>query len=254
MTGFKIILKQITGFMVFILVLPGMVHAGEPAKTFQDGVKNYNKGNYPEAIVDFSEIVDGGIKNGKLFYNLGNAYLKNGNTGYAILWYKRALQLMPNDPDLKFNYNIALSRVKDLTPENKNPVLKIIFFWKYLLSRPMLQWTGIILNSIFWLLLTFQQIFRTNALQIFRNMTLFLAVVITLTASYNYYEDIHNKQAIILPAEVSVRSGLSDMSTQLFVLHAGSQVKIDEEKNGFFKIRFSNNKIGWINKKAAGVI
>jgi hypothetical protein len=85
-------------------------------------------------------------------------------------------------------------------------------------------------------------------------MVLPALVVIFLTASFNYYDDAYNKRAVIIPPEISVRSGLSDNATELFALHAGSQVHVDKEKDGFLKIRFSKDKIGWIKKTDAAVI
>jgi tetratricopeptide (TPR) repeat protein len=218
------------------------------------GVESYHDGDFQAAVSAFSEIVHEGIVNGKLFYDLGNAYLKNHDIGHSILWYQRAFKLMPNDPDLKFNTSVALSRTKDMTPDNTHPILKIIFFWRYLLSRTTIQWLGVLLNGMFWIFLTLPLILRKNTLRWVRDIILPVMVIIILTASFNYYVDTYNKQAVIIPPEISVRSGLSDNATELFVLHGGSQVQVDTEKDGFFKIRFSKNKIGWIKKIDAQVI
>ena len=248
------VLKQILECVMVIILMTGTAAADETSTLFHKGVKNYNSGDFKAAVSDFSEIVNRGIVNGKLFYDLGNAYLKNNDIGHAILWYQRAFKLIPNDPDLKFNYNVALSRVKDIPPDNRHPILKIIFFWQYLLSRFATQWVGVLLNVIFWIVLTLQLIFRKNTFKWIRSMILPVLMIILLTASFNYYDDTYDKQAVIIPPEISVRSGLSDDATELFALHAGSQVHVDTEKDGFLKIRFSKDKIGWIKKADAQVI
>jgi uncharacterized protein YgiM (DUF1202 family) len=51
-----------------------------------------------------------------------------------------------------------------------------------------------------------------------------------------------------------VRSGLTEDSTELFVLHAGTKVKIGKERNGFYRISFSDTKIGWLKKSEVGII
>ena len=246
--------KQILGCVTVIILMTGSARAGETTLLLHKGVKTYNSGDFKAAISAFSEIVDRGIVNGKLFYNLGNAYLKNNDIGHAILWYQRAFKLIPNDPDLKFNYNVALSRVKDISPDNRHPILKIIFFWQYLLSRSVIQWLGVFLNGIFWIVLTLQLIFRKTTFRWVRSMILPVLMIILLTASFNYYDDTYNKNAVIIPPEISVRSGLSDDATELFALHAGSRVHVDKKKDGFLKIRFSKDKIGWIKKTDAQVI
>ena len=80
--------------IVVFLALPA--EATELTRAFLDGVHNYKTEDYEAAIVEFSKIVDAGIRNGNLFYNLGNAYLRNGDVGYAMLWYERALKLIPD--------------------------------------------------------------------------------------------------------------------------------------------------------------
>jgi tetratricopeptide (TPR) repeat protein len=248
------VFKQILGCLLLIILMTGPAQAGVTSDLFHKGVKSYHDGDFQAAVSAFSEIIHKGIVNGKLFYDLGNAYLKNNDIGHAILWYQRAFKLIPNDPDLKFNYSVALSRIKDMPPDNTHPILKIIFFWQYLLSRPTIQWLCVLLNGIFWIVLTLQLIVRKNTLTWVRNIILPVMVIIFLTASFNYYDDTWDKQAVIIPSEISVRSGLSDDATELFVLHAGSQVQVDTEKDGFLKIRFSKDKIGWIKKKDAQVI
>jgi SH3-like domain-containing protein len=81
-----------------------------------------------------------------------------------------------------------------------------------------------------------------------------LGLIFTLTAVYNDYEADFIKEAVILPAKVSIRSGLTNDATELFVLHAGTKVKIDKEKDDYIRISFSEGKIGWIKKSDAGVI
>ena len=75
-----------------------------------------------------------------------------------------------------------------------------------------------------------------------------------LTALYGYYEANFTRHAIVLPEKISVRSGLSEDATELFVLHAGTKVSIENENEGFFKITFSDGKIGWVKKSEVGVI
>ena len=86
------------------------------------------------------------------------------------------------------------------------------------------------------------------------HVMLTIGLIFILTAAYNDYETDYIKEAVILPARVSIRSGLTDDATELFVLHAGTKVKIDKEKDDYIRISFSEGKIGWIKKSDAGVI
>lgn len=241
-------------FALLIICSVRITGASETARAFLDGIKDYKENRFGEAAAAFSKITDEGIKNAKLFYNIGNAYLKNGDIGNAILWYERSLKLMPHDPDLKFNYEYAQSLTRDEKGDKEFPLVRILFFWKYLLSQTHIQWTAIILNLFFWILIIVRVIRRNDRFVTLSHVMLTLGLIFTLTAVYNDYETDFIKEAVILPDKVSIRSGLTDDATELFVLHAGTKVKIDKEKDDYIRIAFSEGKIGWIRKSDAGVI
>ncbi len=241
------------GFILLLFILPA--HAEEPVQAFQEGVRHYRAGEYDAAAAAFKSVVEAGIRNGNLFYNLGNAYFKSGDLGHAILWYERALKLMPDNPDLRFNYTYALSATRDeRTLPRYAPLTRILFFWNYLLSDRVIQWLAVGCNLIFWGLLLYRILRRKRLFIPLTCVVLALTVLFTLTAFYNYYRDTFLREGIILPEQVSVRSGLSDETTELFVLHAGSKVRIEREREGHYRIFFSEGKIGWIGKEVVGEI
>jgi tetratricopeptide (TPR) repeat protein len=250
MKGFKLFLL----FVLLILCPVRITGAGEIARTFLDGIKDYKEDRFAEAAAAFSKVADEGIKNGKLFYDLGNAYLKNGDIGDAVLWYERALKLLPHDPDLKFNHEYAVSLTRDEKGDKDIALVRILFFWKYLLSQTRIQWVAIVFNLIFWILMTVRVVRREKRFKTLGHVMLVLGLILTLTAIYNDYEIDFNKEAVILPDRVSIRSGLTDDATELFVLHAGAKVRIEMEKDDHIRIFFSEGKIGWIKKSDAGVI
>jgi tetratricopeptide (TPR) repeat protein len=247
-------MKHTITCITILFILTTGVAASELTMAFFDGIKYYKAEEYAKAASAFSGVADAGIKNGKLFYNLGNAYLKNGQLGHAVLWYERALRLIPDDPDLKFNHEYILSLIKDEPDVGNLPIFRVLFFWKHLMSATAIQWTGIILNLFAVLMLTIQVVLKKKKVKTPAYLLLILAVIFILTAFYNFYETAYIKEAVILPEQVSVRSGLTDNSTELFVLHTGTKVKIEKENKAFFRIFFSDGKIGWIKKSDAGII
>ena len=225
-------------------------------KAFLDGIAAYKSGRYQEAVTTFKDLADQGVTNPKLFYNLGNAYLKIKDLGHAILWYERAARLDGDDPDLKFNLTYARSLTKDVDSDQGPSLNKIFFFWKYQLSYQTVLILALILNSLFWLLLFAGRFIKTKRrpLGIAAMVLALPAVIFVFTAIYNYYEISHSRRAVILPKKVSIRSGFTDHSTELFVLHAGTTVNIQKKQGDFLRISYSKDKIGWIKRSAAGVI
>ena len=228
--------------------------AQEPARRFIAAMEAYKAQQYQKAIANLEAIAQEGVRNGALYYNLGNAYLKSNDLGRAILWYERALSLLPNDPDLRFNHTYALSLARDAAEENADSLVRILFFWKFQLgSRTVVLW-AICLNLIFWGLLLVWRLTRRRAFRHAAAAALVPALIFILTAVFNYYEVAQGSDAVVLAEQVPVRSGLTGASTELFVLHAGARVKVVKHIKDHLQIRFSKDKIGWVEQHAVGVI
>lgn len=237
-----------------LIVLSGPALASENARTFMDGTAAYAEGDFPAAIEAFENLANEGIENGRLFYNLGNAYLKNDDLGHALLWYERALKLIPHDPDLKFNHDYALTLTKDEKGQHTSPILRILFFWKYRLSPDTINYLALILNAALWISLAVLVFRKKHLLRPGIVLTAAVTLLFSATAAFNYFEAARIKNAVILPAEVPVRSGFTDSATQLFVLHAGTKVRVERQADDYLLIRYTEDKIGWVNKGDAGVI
>lgn len=240
--------------MALIMTVFTISPASETARTFIDGTEAYRNGDWPAAVAAFESLAEAGVDNGQLFYNIGNAYLKNDDLGHAMLWYERALKRIPDDPDLRFNHDYALTLTKDERGEEKSPLLRILFFWKYQLSHATVRWIAVFLNSVLWTALSILAIRKKRLL---RPSVILIAagtVIFSATVVFNYVETSRIQYAVILPQQASVRSGFTDTATQLFVLHAGTRVRIERESDTHLLVRYTADKIGWVIKSEAGII
>jgi tetratricopeptide (TPR) repeat protein len=238
-----------------MMLLPAIgARADASHRAFFNGIAKYNDKKFAEAAALFSKVAASGIHNGKLYYNLGNAYLKAGQLGEAMLWYERADRLIHGDPDLRFNLAYARSLLRDKSEGQRSPIERIVFFWRYWLSQASVQWTAIGLNLIFWLLLALRLFFKQRISKLAAGAVLALSLVFVATAGYNGWASKHVLDGVILPREVSVRSGLTDASTELFRLHAGSLVRIQNQIGDYLQIRYSAGKIGWLKRASVGIV
>jgi tetratricopeptide (TPR) repeat protein len=65
------------------------------------------KAAFAEAAAKYQLLVDAGIQNAGLYFNLGNAYLEAGAKGRAIANYRRALALEPTHRPARINLQLA---------------------------------------------------------------------------------------------------------------------------------------------------
>ena len=117
----------------------------------EEGTKAYNNGDFERAIDEWRTCADNGTPDADLFYNLGNAYFRNGKIGFAIFYYRSALRLRPNDDDIQHNLKYAQAMTRDKVEDEgeENPILSGLFKAHHALS---LKAQLIALLAIFWLI------------------------------------------------------------------------------------------------------
>lgn len=231
-----------------------VAEAVSPAQLFVEGLNAYKGGDYETAIARFEALASEGRANGKLYYNLGNAYLRADRLGPAIWWYEKALRLIPGDPDLRFNLTYARGLIKDQPESEGQPLARVLFFWRYQLRSDQIQWLALGFNLAFWTALILRRLMGRRP---FRSWLLVLALPTLLfaaTAAYNRYEAGYRQQAIVLPDTLSVRAGRTPGATELFVLHAGTRVRVQARREGHLRIAFGRDKIGWVPAGDMGLI
>ena len=83
----------LVGIASFGLTMTSVSTSGAPVDaegTFAKANADYAAGHFPEAIAGYESLVRGHQWNPALFYDLGNAYFRKGDSGRAILNYERA--------------------------------------------------------------------------------------------------------------------------------------------------------------------
>ena len=73
----------------------------------------YTEGDFEKAIADYEQILSQNLHSAALYYNLANAYFKQGKLGEALLNYNRASRIAPSDEDIRHNQAYAEKMTKD---------------------------------------------------------------------------------------------------------------------------------------------
>lgn len=232
----------------------GVRKAGIEEK-FLEAVKAYETGDFPRSSALFEEIaMKHGVSNHGLFYNIGNAYLKQDNYGMAMLWYKRASQLAPGDPDLAFNMEYLEKRLKDDFEIKKSVFSGAVFFISGLMSANTVVKTALILNLFLWI---FSAAFYFSGKTFLKPVIFCLGTAVLIfvfNAFYCYYGNAFTRKAVIISPETPVRSGTSENAPELFRLHAGTTVLVQETIDGYHRISDGDTRTGWIKAGETALI
>jgi len=226
---------------------------------FSKGVELYTAGNYEGALIEWTEIYETGYRSAALNYNIGNAHFKLNNVPESILFYERALLLKPGDDNIKYNLQIAKTLVVDKFDE-----IPRLFFarWFDFLSLMFSAngWAVIsIITFILFLLLLSVYIYSSR----YRNKVLgfWAAILFLLISGSSLSLTLRNKslvydsrQAVIFSPSVNGKSSPDDSGTDLFVLHEGSKVSIEDEVGEWYEIKLSDGNKGWIPSNSLEII
>jgi tetratricopeptide (TPR) repeat protein len=213
---------------------------------------------FEKAALCFEAMVrEGEIENGRLFYNIGNIYFRLGDTGKAILNYRRAERFFPNDINLQQNLNYARSRCVDkIEPKPQTQLFRTVFFWHYDLSGPTRAWIFAALFSPLWLFAGLHLLLRRSWIRHAMICCGVLSLLFAGSLAVDAYQQSHRRSGVILAKEVVGRKGDSTTFEPTFrdPLHTGVEFDLVEERKGWLLIELADGRQSWIPESAAGII
>ena len=219
----------------------------------------YINNDFHAAIEHYRAIEAQGLVSAKLYYNLANACFKQERLAEAILCYRRALRLAPGDEDIRHNLSVAEARTKDTIERIPEFFLTT---WLRALRNTMSAsaWTVlslILLAAALGLGLCYL-LSRRLALRKAGFYGLLAAgllfVVTTLFAAGRRSEELNRDEAVVMTASAAVKSSPDRAATDLFVLHAGTSLRITNRLDDWCEVTIADGKKGWTEARNIEVI
>lgn len=219
----------------------------------------YEEGKYELALESWQNIVDSGYEAADLYYNMGNAAFRSNSTGYAALYYEKALKLDPSLRDADNNLEFLSRYISDSFEEVPEFFIRT---WtsKAVRALPERVWSimalaGFLFTLSFLLLYIFTRRHTLKKTSFFASLIGLIFTIFTLSSALSsYHEIIHPESGIILSPSVIVKSTPSETGTELFILHEGTKVKVNEEVTGWHNIKIIDGREGWIKTDDFGTI
>jgi tetratricopeptide (TPR) repeat protein len=245
--------------LVLVLPLHSVFSQEGRQEKFKKGVEYYTASNYQEALREWTDIYNTGYRSATLDYNIGNAYFKLNNIPGAILFYERALLLKPADNSINYNLQIARSLVVDKFEE-----IPELFFvrWFDLLSLLLSTntWATVSLIS-FILFLILLSLYIYSSKYRLKVMGFWFAILVLIVSASSLAFTMRNKslvydshKAVIFSPSVNGKSSPDNSGTDLFVLHEGSKVSVEDVVGEWYEIRLSDGNKGWVPANSLTII
>ena len=242
--------------LILSLVLTSFLWSFENSDSiFQESNKLYLANDFENAINGYLSIVDQGISNQILYYNIGNAYYRLDKLGYARLFYEKAKNSIPSDNYLleDVSYNISFLEtqlVDEITPLPQFFLLKIMNNLTLVFSNN--GWAFVLVlvlyvNLILFLLFLFSSSAAVKSISVKCLLFLFPFLLIVFSCFYMTSYQEQDVFAVLVSHNSYVKTAPSLSSANQFVIHEGLKFQIIDVVDGWSRVILLDGKDGWVN-------
>lgn len=260
-TGGKSLRKVVTVVTLLLSLGASMnIQAKDLDSLWTAGVQAYTDGKFSDASAAWTSIEESGQKSAKLYYNLGNAWFKQGNYPKAILNYERALRLDPSYSDARYNLEFTSNFVQDKIEPVPEFILKSVAR-KVCYVMGSNAWAVIFLvllaaALVMGLLFLLGSSVGKGRAGFYCGIVLLLLSAGALSFSiWQKSDSVKTDTAIVMSPVSSVKSSPSSGSSKdLFVIHEGTKVTILDEVGSWKNIALADGRQGWITSNELEVI
>ena len=212
---------------------------------FVSANSDYANQEYNAAIKKYNLILSSKLESPELYYNLANSFFKINEIHQAIYYYEKAIKIKPDFDDAIENLEICNLQLIDKIEEI--PELMITSLYNNIINFLSLK-NWIYLTLIFiWvslIIFSYNSFVKKNKKYVLYLVIFSFFLFFITTKKYN--QNINVKEAIIYSSVINVMSAPSEQSTNLFSLHIGTKVKIEDQIENWVNIRIANGKKGWV--------
>jgi len=230
---------------------------------FETSNNAFWNGNYQGAIDGYEKLDELGVEDVAMHYNLATAYARLGRLGLAILHYEKALVLDPGHGDT--HYNLSMIReylARRASEQGRNADLApAVSAWRAMLdhfSERSAANSFLIFWVLFFLLLLTRRFVRAEmprlTLGVLAGVLGLLWVATGTVTVGKWYQQENVVEAVV------ISEGLMDVyegpgsEVKRFAIEEGSRVLVLEEREGWIRLRDSEQRDGWATADLLGTI
>jgi tetratricopeptide (TPR) repeat protein len=222
----------------------------------------YESGQFGQAAQVYEQLVDQGYVDTALFYNLGNAYYKQGDPGRAIINYRRAQRFAPRDRDIQANLALARAQTVDRVEvvddggllSQLGQALQSWFVLDELAMAALIAWV----LFMFLLILTgtarVGSRWRKGLQYSLAAMTVVLLVSVLALGSFLLIGSCES-EGVIVASVVDVTSGPGAQYATALSLHNGAEVRLLETRGSWVRLALPDRRLGgWVPERAVEAV
>ena len=234
-----------------LFVLQSSRGQGQADNWFDQGNQLYKNQQYKEAIMRWEAVLESGVHSGAIYYNMASAYYYLNDLASSIYYYEKALELSPNDQDIKANKAYVQNALIDVIREQPKTL-----FQKWdegsakVFSVQTWAWLGVLFMAVFvFAVLRFNWVETPGAKRFSFVMAILSLLLFGGAIFFGQKTDSYGQNyrwAIVFQQEMSVRSGPRLSDEALFDLHAGTKLRLLQIQGQWQEVELADGRRGWV--------
>lgn len=223
----------------------------ENTEKFDKANTAYNNAKYEIAAGLYNSIIENGQTSVDVYFNLGNAYLKQNKLADAIYAYEKALTIKPNSEFVHQN----LAHAQTLTIDQFSEV-KISDFQGFLNRLHLLlsvdQWAYLVVLFAILMCLSFVvYLIKGNSKLKRTGFTFFVVFLILASLSFwqaNRLSEAYQTKdyAILFDEEIEAYNEPNQRSESVMMLHEGTKIELLSRFNDYQEVRLPDGTVVWM--------
>jgi tetratricopeptide (TPR) repeat protein len=250
-------LGRLGGALLFVGGSVSGAAATPPAvgvQSLREAETAYAGGDFSQALEAYRRALATGWTSASLYYDLGCAAEKTGQTGWAIGYFEEARRRAPHDPDIRHNLSVVLAQARERAlPESASPLLDRV---AGLLDAYAPSDAVTVLGIALWisaLVLIGSWVLGEPWRSMARRARPWAGALVLTAAALLFVKayQVHSAPSgVIVEGQVGVRAGPGDSETVQFALHSGTFVRVGRQAGGWIEVALTPETRGWVPREA----
>lgn len=236
----------LTALFLGAAILPA--GAASPSAEFEKGNRLFGEGKFKEAAAEYETAIANGQTNANLFFNLGDAYYRDGDYGRATLNFERALALQPSHREARANLELTRNTVGAPVKQGTNDWKQYVLWSRHT--------AACILLASAWIVIVIAGLSFAGKRSPWGIVLVCLAIAAAGGGVYNFlrpggWDPADPDAAVVVNAKASLRFAPADSSPVSASMSPGERVRIRSVSGDWLYCEAGNSASGWI--QASGV-
>jgi tetratricopeptide (TPR) repeat protein len=237
------------------------------ADTLQDQFLRANQAFYAHdlarAVQGYRELVDSGVNDPDVMYDLATAYAQLGRQGRAIQFYERGLRLRPDDEDARHNLRVVRAQLArklaaghlDSSVEERPPFFQAVADG---FTSDVVAATFLFFYLAAFALLGLRRLVRHEVPRLATGIALATMVLMSLAwgavFATKVWRDHAAHEAIVVAEEAHAGTGPGSDFEEAFSIPEGTRVRVLSREGTWVLVRAPGSHEGWLPRREVGTI